>query len=303
MANGDLDEELLEQQSIEQEQAENFAAAQQQERMQRIQQEQLRQQQQRSTANRAQKVGETAQKAQKWIKRYEKTGVVLEFLAASFPVWGPILGVLVAAMFVIIVLIAGCNQTGLTGVGVRVISKIGGVFSADICKNLTFNGGASGGAGASGTAGPMDIVITSAFRPGAIVAGTSRLSAHGRGEAIDIALRNPTVPKFSTDSRIAELVQIVKSAGFTPLAGDTLDEYTTSLEGTTGGHIHIEFNTQPNGRTYCDDTVVKNPPTDLVSIPASIPVDRGSTSDARLRPCMLNAITAIFNATTPAPVP
>jgi hypothetical protein len=74
---------------------------------------------------------------------------IIPILTATFPVWGTILAVLAAAMFVIIVLVAGCNQGGLTGLGLNLASKAAGLFGTDVCKSLTFNGGTSGGAGAT----------------------------------------------------------------------------------------------------------------------------------------------------------
>jgi len=157
------------------------------------------------------------------------------------------------------------------------------------------NVGSSGGAGGGGTWGSMDITITSATRLGDKTAqGTP--SAHGRGEAVDIALLNPTVPIHGSDPRIAQLVALGKSVGFVPSAGDTLDEYANPAANATGGHVHVEFNLRPDGSTYCDGSKIPNSgPADLVRIPASIPVS-GGTSDPRVRPCMLTAITNIFKA-------
>ena len=145
--------------------------------------------------------------------------------------------------------------------------------------------------------GALDITITSAYRFGSIVKGTGKLSAHSRGEAVDIALRNPTVPEFSTDPRIAQLVQIALGLGFKPLVGDTLDEYTKPTEGASGGHIHVEFNLKSDGTTYCDGTKPSNTgPTDMVSLIGVVPVDTVSTSSPLVRPCMLDAVTDIFSA-------
>lgn len=149
----ELDEEEL----VEREQSEVFEeeqrrqeweAQQQQERLQRMRQSQ-------KPENRTEKAADTAKKAQKWVKRYEKIAAVVEFLAASFPIWGPILGVLIAVMFVIVVLIAGCNQTGLSGKVARSVSAFGGFFGTDVCKSLSFNGGTSGGAGGGASFGNL----------------------------------------------------------------------------------------------------------------------------------------------------
>lgn len=145
-----LDEEDL----IEREQSEDALAEQQRQEWEaQQQQERLARIRQQSAETRVEKSADTVQKTQKWVKRYQKTAVVFEFLGASFPIWGPILGVLIAAMFIIIVLITGCSQTGLSGSVARGVSKVAGVFSTDVCKNLAFNGGRSGGAGSGASFG------------------------------------------------------------------------------------------------------------------------------------------------------
>lgn len=187
-----------------------------------------------------------------------------------------------------------CNLEGITGTVVRWMAGL-----REPCKYFTvdFGGGRSGGAGGGASFAQLDIVVTSAYRSGSRT-NEGKLSAHGRGEAIDIALRNPTVPIRGSDPRIAQLVAIAKASGFAPLPGDTLDEYanpTCEGDSTCGGHVHVEFNLKPDLRTtFCDDTVVKDPPTDLVPIPSSIPVQ--GASDPRIRPCMLSPISAIFDA-------
>lgn len=155
-----------------------------------------------------------------------------------------------------------------------------------------FAGGAAGGGGASGSFEPTDLVtlvglvpvdgstsdprvrqcmatrvqqifsqaqaqgisitITSAFRSGGTTAGGG-VSAHSRGEAVDIALRDPTVPVHGNDPRIQQLLSIARAAGFNPPQGDTLDEYSNPAENATGGHVHIEFNI-PSSGSYCDGT-------------------------------------------------
>lgn len=216
-------------------------------------------------------------------------------IVSSAPVWGPILGILLllaALVFVVIISVVSlCGQTGTSGSLIRNILKIGSYvgISQDYCS--AFQGGRSGGAGASGTV-KLDIVLTSAYRPGAVVKGTGKPSAHGRGEAVDIALINPSVPEHSSDLRIAQLVSLAKSLGFVPPPGDTLDEYTTPTEGATGGHVHIEFNLKADGTSYCDGTV-PNIPGDLVDIPSWIP--KSGSSVWKLRPCMLDKVEALFN--------
>lgn len=230
--------------------------------------------------------------------------------AATAPFWGPALGIFAVialffglALFLIFIMVSACNST-TANVAKTVLSAIpfGGGLAAQswdtaVCGPLKIVQSPPSGGGGASAGFPLDIVLTSAYRPGAIVAGSNppRLSAHSRGEAVDIALQNPTVPKYASDPRIAQLVQIAESAGFVPAAGNTLDEYTNALEGTTGGHIHIEFNLRPNGTTYCDDAITPiSGPTDLVPIPSSIP--RSGVSDPRLRQCMLDEVLSIFSA-------
>lgn len=99
----------------------------------------------------------------------------------------------------------------------------------------------------------LDWVITGAYRPNAIVAGTDNLSAHARGEAVDIALRNPKDPLYSPDPRIDKLIGVAAVEGFRPAQGDTLDEYRYPTKGAIAGHAHIEFNiNQATNGSYCD---------------------------------------------------
>jgi hypothetical protein len=298
----DVEDELLA------EQQRQFEQQQQQERIAAMQQ--AEEERQNSPVNQA---ADYAKKAVKGMVKDAAVEAAGSAIAASAPVWGPILGILVVVMlvmgagfFVIGTMVSYCNAGGASGFMASTGSKlasIAGIIPDDVCSQLAVKpGGSSGGAGGGATFTGIDIIITSAYRPGAIVAGTSRLSAHGRGEAVDIALRNPTVPIRGTDPRIAQLVQIARSAGFNPAAGDTLDEYTNPTEGASGGHIHVEFNLKSDGRTtYCDNTVSNNPPTDLVDIPASIP--RSGVSNAKLRPCMLSALQAILSAAASVPAP
>ena len=99
---------------------------------------------------------------------------------------------------------------------------------------------------------PIEWEITDSYRPGDFTANGTP-SAHGRGEAVDLALRNPNEPLRSTNSRIARLIAIARSAGFVPPPGDALDEYKNPAPDATGGHIHLEFNIPTSG-SYCDGT-------------------------------------------------
>ncbi len=171
-----------------------------------------------------------------------------------------------------------------------------GVIPADVCDQLAmdnFSGGSSGGGGASssfdwaptdlvalsgvavdgGTSDPrvrqcmlgpvqgifsaaraagLTVTITSAFRNGDFP------SRHAFGEAVDIALRPVPATPWSTNQQIARLVQIAKSAGFNPPVGDTLDEYNSPVERTSGGHVHIEFNKISTTESHCGP--YPNPP-------------------------------------------
>jgi hypothetical protein len=128
----DLDEELLRRQ-------EEFEARQQQDRLEAMQ----RPGQMDAAKEYAQKAAGRAVRrygmkiAGKAAARYG----IIPVLTATFPIWGTILGVLLGAMLVLIILIAGCNQTGLSGLGVRGLSRVAGIFGADVCRNLTFSGG------------------------------------------------------------------------------------------------------------------------------------------------------------------
>ncbi len=216
------------------------------------------------------------------------TGIIA-FLAGTAEVWVPALLIILLTIFIVLIVV-------ITPVAICNSSFAARVASLGFCEYLKIgNSGSDSSSTKSDSTNPqydLDIVITGAYRPGAIVAGTNRLSAHGRGEAVDIALRNPTVPMRSSDPRIAQLVSIAKGIGFTPATGNTLDEYANPTEGATGGHVHIEFNA-PNGTTFCDGTAVSpKEPADLVKIPPSIPVQ--GASDPRLRPCMLSAVEELF---------
>lgn len=97
----------------------------------------------------------------------------------------------------------------------------------------------------------INFVITSAYR-NTTVADSGSLSAHARGEAVDIALRprgDLRDPEFN--KKVRTLVGIAEAAGFKPPQGDTLDEYNKPTSGATAPHIHIEYNTPPNGKSYC----------------------------------------------------
>lgn len=227
-----------------------------------------------------------------------RTGMRAAIVATS-EIWGPILGV-VAVIAVILglvflvttVAVASCNDTGGLGWATWFTSK---VLPGDFCNQLSFQGGRSGGAGATAEFPPpvtqlvnitgvpvdpqtsdprlrpcmlghvqalynaaqrnnIDFVITSANRPGAVVAGTTRLSAHGRGEAVDIAIRpTGTLSDPEFQRKVRTLVALSTAEGFRPPRGDTLDEYNRPTEGASGGHIHIEFNSTATG-SYCDVT-------------------------------------------------
>ena len=230
------------------------------------------------------------------IKPWQKTIIVaLDSLLIAIPI-----------MLVMFIYSATCGNSWIS-FGTKVVNIASLGLVEDFCAAFGSSGGRSGGGGATGSYSGLDITITSAYRPGSVVQPSGVPSAHGRGEAVDIALRNPTVPVHGTDPRIAQLIQIAQSAGFTGQAGDTVDEYANpTCEGQTscGGHVHVEFNLIPNGhgRSFCDNgPPVANPPIDLVPIPSNIPVAAG-TSDRRVRSCLLGPLEQIFIAAqTPLP--
>ncbi len=285
-----LDEELLEQEAEEEDQQPSQEEVDQYILEQEI--EEYNQQQRLAEIQKQKQAGsaDKAKKTKKWYGRYKKAGIVLEFLGASFPVWGPIVLVLGGALLVIVIMIVGCNQTGLTGLVTRAASKF---FPIDVCKQLAFNGGTSGGGGggASFAWEPADLValsgvsvdsqtsdprvrqcmlgkvqqivgaaasagvqvtITSAFRSGDFP------SRHAFGEAVDISIRPPPSQPWSSNPQIAKLVQIAKGAGFNPPPGDTIDEYNHPVERTSGGHVHVEFNKISADGSYC--APYPNPP-------------------------------------------
>lgn len=300
----DLDEEIERETALQEEQSEQVQAEEEERRRQEELQAQA--QQQRMAALRQQAANAVKNQIKKEAISLGKKAVWDSLLETS-PYWGPVVGAgLLALVFLGIIILTPvviCNSSyssDLSVDGAKLTLSLGG-----LCKYLKINDTTSsttppsGGGGATGTFGGLDIVITSAYRAGSIVAGTNTLSAHSRGEAVDIALRNPIVPIHGSDPRIAQLVAIAKSVGFTPAVGDTLDEYTTPTEAATGGHVHVEFNVQANGNTYCDNTPAATlkspPPTDLVSLSGVVPVD-AAASDPRVRPCMLTAVEKIFAA-------
>jgi hypothetical protein len=237
---------------------------------------------------------QTEQLLKKDVKGVAKKGI-WELLVAAAPWLLPALGILSAiilvlgaAMFILVVMIAKCNEDSWTGTAVRAASWIG-IIPGDICAQLAISTNfqtASQQAPITGwepsdlvplagvlvdteardprvrqcmlskvqsimntaRASGIDVVITSAFRKGDFP------SRHAFGEAVDIALRPVPSRPFTNEARgkIAQLVQIAKSAGFNPPLGDTLDEYNNPIEGrTTGGHVHIEFNKIDVNRSHC----------------------------------------------------
>ncbi|MDP4000751.1 MAG: hypothetical protein Q8P83_00725 [bacterium] len=94
---------------------------------------------------------------------------------------------------------------------------------------------------------PLDWVVTSAYRPNDVG------SYHARGEAVDIAFRNPALGFFSSDPRINQVIQLARSIGFVRPAGDVVDEYNQPSAKTEGPHIHLEFNYNfGQNASYCD---------------------------------------------------
>lgn len=230
-----------------------------------------------------------AKVAGKAAARYGVTAV----LTASAPIWGTILGVFAAAMFIIIVLVSACNTTSgwLINLGAKIVT----FGQLDVCGPFKLPNvvppAVSGTQPLPGE--PDDLIylstlgipvksdiddrarkcmankvkklyeqsqgqglnweITSAFRPGAVTS-EGKPSAHSRGEAVDIVLRPAPAKPWSANQKIKDLVALAKSLGFEPPNGDTLDEYNKPTEYATAAHIHIEFN-RANQQIYCDTTI------------------------------------------------
>jgi|GEM_PF-6872895 hypothetical protein len=216
----------------------------------------------------------TVQTAQKWYKRYQKTVVVLQFLGATFPVWGTIL----LALFVIMGFVGGCNG-----------STEFRIASLGACEPfIVGTGGQSGGAGQTTTIpsgllsvipqqyvkpsafGPakfdypklnpnfanivnqimsqaqsqgLNVLVTSALRqPG----GPEGYSCHYLGEAVDIDFQ-PAIPIGANQTPanaalIDKLLTIVRAAG----PGFVQDEYRRPSRGATAGHVHLGLTSDPN---------------------------------------------------------
>lgn len=192
-------------------------------------------------------------------------------LAATFPIWGPI----VLCLFVLVALVSVCNSSYLDSPQVAGLKLTVAAIPGDICGDLSPQGHPSRSGGAGGgtkfgwdpadlvalsgvsvdpqtsdprvrqcmfvkvqqifnaaAAARLNITVTSAYR------SDDFPSRHAYGEAVDIAIR----PASPNQQQIARLVQIGRNAGFTPPAGDTIDEYNNPTERTSGGHVHVEFN-------------------------------------------------------------
>lgn len=218
--------------------------------------------------------------------------------------------VLLLALLLIPAIIGGAAYAYCQSWSGWTLSKVSWVAgSGDFCAAFddVATGGSSGGAGATGEwKGKIEIAITGAYRALANTA-ENRPSAHGRGEAIDIALRNPRVGLNEPDSRIDQIVDIARRVGFVSPAGDALDEYSNPARNATAGHIHLEFNVKGDGSSYCDNgSRVPIPPNDLVNFTDIASGIEISASDPRARPCMKEAISKFLtelqkvSAETPA---
>lgn len=109
----------------------------------------------------------------------------------------------------------------------------------------------------------IDFYVSSALRPGAIVAGTTRLSSHGKGEAIDLVILpeggmtfanyNATYKKDPVfQKKLNNLISVATVYGFARPQGDVLDEYNDPTSGASGTHVHIEYNTPSDpSKSYC----------------------------------------------------
>ncbi len=283
----DLDEEIQravgdsegsEESDSEEQRLEDLQARDQQERMRRTQIMRQRTQPLKNQAKEALK-----QAGKEWAKQKLKQTLTREAIIATSPYWGTallIIGAICLVLFLVIAVpVIACNSNYYDGLEIAGLKLVIAAIPGDICAALDQDQEIGYGDGGGGAAGgwnyEIDIVLTSAYRPGALTArGTP--SAHGRGEAFDVALRNPTVPKFGTDPRIDALVEIGKSLGFVEPTGNTINEYSNPAENATGGHVHIEFNSG-----QCPGPAVTNPPSDLVSLVGKVPIDGASRPEVR----------------------
>lgn len=72
-----------------------------------------------------------------------------------------------------------------------------------------------------------------------------RSSAHQRGEALDFTLKNP-----AQAAAVAEAVR--KKLANMGIDGTVLDEYNNPSKGSTGGHIHVQFNSPVAAARYAE---------------------------------------------------
>ncbi len=72
-----------------------------------------------------------------------------------------------------------------------------------------------------------------------------RSSAHQRGQALDFTLKNP-----ADSASVADAVR--RKLAAMGVDGTVLDEYSNPSRGSTGGHIHVQFNSAAAAAQYAD---------------------------------------------------
>jgi hypothetical protein len=240
--------------------------------------------------------GDVAKKVVKQAVRKAGQRVGASVLVATAPYWGAALAIILMIGWVIIMMLVSvaviCSSNYTDSFEVAGFKLAIASLPGDICKDLALAGGRSGGAGGGATFDPttskLDIVLTSAYRPGSYVDNNrNNPSAHGRGEAFDVALRNPQVGFYSQDPRIDKIIALARGMGFTHPNGDVVDEYRNPSPGTTGPHIHIEFN-----KGYCSTAAATDPPNDMVSLVGLVPMS--DVDNPEVRECMHSFVINLF---------
>ncbi len=220
------------------------------------------------------------------------------FAGPALAIVGIIVLIFLLVLFILVVMLAKCNEDTWSGTGARALSTVSsflGIIPSDVCAQLTIDKNVQTVTQKAPISGwePADLVplagvlvdtsasdprvrqcmlpkvqevVGNAQKAGLNVTITSAFrkggfpSRHAFGEAVDIALRPIPARPLSPDAqaKISTLVKIAKAAGFNPPPGDTIDEYNNPTENTTGGHVHIEFNKIDVNGSFC--APYPNPP-------------------------------------------
>src|SRR3989338_5986824 len=139
-----LDEELL------------ARAEEEQARRQQLEQEKLQERRQQQPGAASQLADVAKDQAKQYVKK-EAYAAASSFLVSTAPIWGPALGILAGivlvlglVVFIFSVMVAGCNQGGLSGAVAKIASWA--VLPVDVCKQLAIGEfGQSGFGTTSGT--------------------------------------------------------------------------------------------------------------------------------------------------------